>query len=183
MKEPLTVTPTDGYDVTISRRWAMPDRWTFSVPPIGEFVRRYLKKSSISIDPFAGNNPWATYCNDIDPKTSAGHHMDAVEFLEAFRADLAGQVDLAIIDPPYSPRQLQESYGKKSGRQATQNGALYKRVRDALMPLLTPSAIVLSFGWNSAGMGSERGFRRIEIVLVNHGGAHNDTICVAERRA
>lgn len=38
---------------------------------------------------------------------------------------------------------------------------------------------MLSFGWNSAGMGLE-GFRRLEILLVAHGGAHNDTICVAD---
>lgn len=37
---------------------------------------------------------------------------------------------------------------------------------------------VLSFGWNSAGMGD--GFRHLELLLVAHGGAHNDTICLAE---
>jgi hypothetical protein len=41
---------------------------------------------------------------------------------------------------------------------------------------------VLSFGWNSAGMGKKYGFEQIEIMLVCHGAAHNDTICLAERR-
>lgn len=31
-------------------------------------------------------------------------------------------------------------------------------------------------------MGKERGFEILEILLVCHGGAHNDTICLAERR-
>lgn len=39
-----------------------------------------------------------------------------------------------------------------------------------------------SFGWNSAGMGISRGFDLIELLTVCHGAAHNDTICVAERR-
>lgn len=41
------------------------------------------------------------------------------------------------------------------------------------------SANLLSFGWNSCGMGE--GFELLEILLVAHGGAHNDTICLAER--
>ena len=42
-----------------------------------------------------------------------------------------------------------------------------------------PQTVVLSFGWNSTGMGS--GFEPVEIMLVAHGGAHNDTICFAEK--
>ena len=38
-----------------SRTWAMPNSDTFSVKPIGDFVRRYLSESKISIDPFARN--------------------------------------------------------------------------------------------------------------------------------
>lgn len=50
------------------------------------------------------------------------------------------------------------------------------------MSALTDDAIVLSFGWNTVGMGKNRGFEIIEIMLVCHGGAHNDTICLAEKR-
>lgn len=39
---------------------------------------------------------------------------------------------------------------------------------------------VLSFGWNSVGMGKSRGFEIVEIMLVSHGGMHNDTIYVRE---
>jgi len=91
----------------------------------------------------------------------------------------------AIVDPPYSPRQMVECYNKvgmQKGVGGSQNAALYKRTRDALIPLLTPDAVVLSFGWNSAGMGTKRGFEIIEILLCAHGGGHNDTICVAEHR-
>jgi hypothetical protein len=43
-------------------------------------------------------------------------------------------------------------------------------------------AVIRSSGWNSAGMGQKHGFEQIEIMLCCHGGAHNDTICLAERR-
>lgn len=177
-----SVTP----DERISRVWAMPSAETFSVQPIGAFVRRYLSRSQISVDPFARNNAWATYTNDINPSTSAAYHMDAVDFLDfLFRPDgldLMDSVDLAILDPPYSPRQISESYrsaGLKATQSDTQNASLMARIHAALKPLLAPSAIVLSFGWNSQGMG--KGFKRLETLLVAHGGAHNDTICVAEQ--
>lgn len=162
----------------------MPSGDTFSVPPIGDFVQRYLKAAKISCDPFARNKRWAMHTNDLNPKTEAEHHMDA----EAFMVMLAGQgvkCDLAIFDPPYSPRQISECYkeaGITVGMKETQNAAMYARMKAALLPILTADAIVLSFGWNSAGMGLKHSFEQIEILLCCHGAAHNDTICLAERR-
>lgn len=43
-------------------------------------------------------------------------------------------------------------------------------------------SIVISFGWNTNGMEINRGFKIEEILLVAHGGAHNDTICTVERK-
>lgn len=84
-----------------------------------------------------------------------------------------------------SPRQISECYksiGLKVGMEETQNARLYKRVRDAMDQIILSDGIVLSFGWNSAGMGVKRGYEMIELLLVAHGGGHNDTICVAERK-
>lgn len=163
----------------------MPSGDTFTVRPIGEFVRRYLAGSRLSVDPFARNNLWATLRNDINPATLAPQHMDAAAFLQSLLRDYAGRIDLAILDPPYSPRQISECYkqaGLVADVQATQNAALYARAREALLPLLTKTATVLSFGWNSSGMGKQHGFAIREVLLVAHGGAHNDTICIAEVR-
>lgn len=141
-----------------SRHWAMPSRHTFDVQPIGDFVRRYLAQSKISIDPFCGNKRWATHNNDLE--------RDRVD-AEVFLKTLAGvRADLVLFDPPYSPRQISECYksiGLEVGMKETQSALLYKRVRDALMPLLAPGAIVLSFGWNTVGMGKKRGFEILEI--------------------
>jgi hypothetical protein len=167
-----------------SRHCAMPNHDTFSVPPIGDFVRSYLAASKVSVDPFARNKAWATHTNDIDPKTSAQCHMDA----EAFLLKLAGdgvKADLVLFDPPYSPRQISECYkgiGLEVGMKETQSALLYQRVRNAIPAILEPGGIVLSFGWNTVGMGKKHGFEIVEIMLCCHGGAHNDTICLAERK-
>lgn len=167
-----------------SREWAMPSADTFSVPPIGDFVRRYLRDSKCSVDPFARNSRLATHRNDLNPNTQAESHLDAEEFLTKL-ANQGVRCDLAIFDPPYSPRQISECYkeaGITVGMKETQNAALYARMKAALLPVLTPDAFVLSFGWNSSGIGKKHGFEQIELLLVCHGGAHNDTICLAERR-
>ena len=166
-----------------SRTWAMPNSDTFSVPPIRDFVRSYLANSLISVDPFARNNRWATHTNDLNPATEADHHMDAEAFLKMLAAQSV-KADLVIFDPPYSPRQISECYksiGLEVGMKETQSALLYQRVRDAIVPVTTDYAIVLSFGWNTVGMGKRHGYEQIEIMLCCHGGAHNDTICLAER--
>ena len=43
-----------------------------------------------------------------------------------------------------------------------------------------PSAKVISFGWNTAGIGKQYGFEITRIRLVAHGSQHNDTICTVE---
>ena len=162
-----------------SRTWAMPASDTFDCKPIAEFVRRYLR--GVSVDPFARNKRWATHTNDLNPTTEAEHHMDAEAFLLMLSAR-GIEADCIILDPPYSPRQISECYaaaGIKAGMKDTQNAVLYARVRRAAVTLCKPGAIVLSFGWNSAGMGEK--FKRLETLLVAHGGAHNDTICVADQ--
>ena len=162
-----------------TRTWAMPNANTFSVKPIGEMVTRYLH--GVSVDPFARNCGLATYTNDLNPNTTAQHHIDAVEFLEKLALD-GIRADVAIFDPPYSPRQISECYaaaGKKAGMVDTQNAVLYAKCRIAIRNICRQGSVVLSFGWNSCGMGP--GWETEEIMLVAHGGAHNDTICMAER--
>lgn len=163
----------------------MPSADTFSVKPIGDFVQRYLSSSSVSCDPFSRDKLWATHTNDINPKTKAANHMDAEAFMGKLKLD-GVKIDLGILDPPYSPRQISECYkeiGLKVGIIETQSAVLYARIKKAMSEILSQDATVLSFGWNSVGMGKKYGFEIIEVMLVCHGGAHNDTICIAEKRS
>ena len=158
----------------------MPCADTFMVKPISEFVKRHAKGTIV--DPFARNSTLAgEYSNDLNPNTGAKHHMQAADFLKMLQEN-GVLADTIILDPPYSPRQISESYaaaGLKAGMQDTQNASLYAKTRAAARTLCKHGTVVLSFGWNSCGMG--KGFEIDEILLVAHGGAHNDTICMAER--
>lgn len=170
--------------IVFSRVWAMPTPDTFDIPEIRGFVQKYLIKSQISVDCFSRNKRWTTYTNDLNPNTAAEHHMDAEDFLMML-ASKGIRCDLAILDPPYSPRQISECYheaGMNVGMKETQNAAFYSRVKNATLALLNPEAIVLSFGWNTNGMGKKHGFEIVEILIVAHGSAHNDTLCMAEKR-
>lgn len=162
----------------------MPHLETFNVKPIGDLVRRYLKQSKVSIDPFARNKRWATYTNDLNPATEAEYHMEVLDFLsELQRREV--QADLFLFDPPYSPRQIKECYdsiGRKMTVADGQSARFKKLWRQAALPILTNDAIVLSCGWNSVGFGKVLGFQLVEILLVCHGGDHNDTIVTVERR-
>lgn len=167
----------------INRVWAMPSSSTFDIKPIGEFVKAYLQQSKISVDPFARNKQWTTFTNDLNPNTSAQHHLDALDFLTRLQNQKI-IADLVIFDPPYSARQISECYqqiGRTVTMQDTQ-GKSWTNWKTAISKIIPINGIVLSFGWNSVGMGKKHGFELIEILLVCHGGMHNDTICIAEKR-
>lgn len=122
----------------------MPNHDTFSIPPIGEFVQRYLALSKCSVDLFARNKDWATHTNDLNPATSAKYHMDAEAFADML-SFCGVAADLVLFDPPYSPRQISECYkqiGKEVGMKDTQNAALYARVKRGILSLsVNPEAL------------------------------------------
>ena len=166
--------------ILYSRHWAMPNGDTFSIPVIGAFVARHLMGCGVVVDPFARNKRLAKYTNDLNPDTQAEYHMDA----RAFLFMLLGQgviADAVIFDPPYSPRQVSECYsaiGLQPTMKDTQTAVLKKECRNLIRQIIKPGGKVLSFGWNTVGMGPE--WTTQEIMLVCHGGDHNDTICMVE---
>ena len=169
-----------------SREWAMPNSDTFSIKCIRRFVERWKPQdpNALSVDPFARNSRFCTLRNDLNPSTEAEFHMDASDFLLSLHKEYLGKICFAIIDPPYSVRQIAECY-KGVGKEVTNKDTrcdFWPKVKKALLPILTEDAIVLSFGWNSCGMGKKMGFEQKEILLVAAGGNHNDTICLAEQR-
>ncbi len=169
--------------IPMRRVWAMPDSETFNIPPIRALVKSYLYKSKVSVDPFARNKRWATYTNDLNPDTAADCHLEALEFVRTLEAD-GVKADLVLFDPPYSARQVMECYnavGRSVTMQDTQ-GASWANWKSAIARICAPEAVVLSFGWNTNAMGLQHGFEIQEIVIVAHGGVHNDTIVTVERK-
>ena len=166
-------------DIKINREWAMPNSNTFSIKPIRELIERYL--SGTIIDPFANQNKLATITNDLDPQYDTDYHMDATEFLKMLDNNSA---DVVLWDPPYSPRQIMECYKKFNmtvNIQTTQ-ASYWSKQKEQIARIVKPNGIVITCGWNSGGIGKKYGFKIIEILLVAHGGWHNDTIVTVERK-
>lgn len=183
-----------GSSVRMNRVWAMPSPQTYTVKPIKKLVERFVAAcNGVSIDPFARDTNYATYRNDINPQTSAQFHEDAYSFLLQMKA-CGVRAELVLFDPPYSPRQAVDCYQaagvdpkeldavhnrKANAWQRTKN---WKDEKDVISEIQQSGDIVVSFGWDSNGMGKARGYEIIEILLVCHGACHNDTIVTVERK-
>ena len=164
----------------MSRMWAMPNHNTFTVKPIQEFISRHIT-TGLWLDPFSRNSSFRTTCitNDLNTEVDADYHLEALDFLSMFED---ASVDGVLFDPPYSPRQISECY-KQVGRAVhmrdTQSSFYGDRKREVAR-VIKPYGKALCFGWNSGGIGKQNGFELLDVLLVPHGGAHNDTICTAE---
>lgn len=176
----------------ITKAWAMPSAWTFTIKPIKELLSRYVPAGGKGwIDPFAGDNSPAEFTNDQHPERKARWHMDSEEFCKMFSTNPEGAAQMkwsyfdgVLFDPPYSYRQVSEHYkevGKKA-RSIDTSSNFYNRVMNAICDKIKPGGYAITFGWNSNGFGKNRGFEQVEILLVAHGGHHNDTLCVVERK-
>jgi len=164
---------------------SIPSADTFSIKPIGQLVKRYLRSSSVSVDPFSRNKRWATYTNDLNKDTAAEYHMNAIDFLEHL-LEKNIKVDLVLFDPPYSRRQVKKVYDSV-GLGFTNDDSHYyssnwKNERRIINELLEVNGHVISFGWNTSGMGSFDGYTAQEILMVCHGGARYDTLCIVEKK-
>lgn len=167
-----------------NRMYKYSSKDTHTCKPIGDLLRRYAENCEVIIDPFARNCLIANYTNDLNPNTLAKWHMQADAFLQKLIDDNI-KADFVILDPPYSPRQIAEYYkdlGIPVTMQTTQNAPLYAKVKNLSRQLIKPGGHIITLGWNSMGMGKKNGFETVEILLVCHGGAQNDTICVVDKK-
>jgi hypothetical protein len=167
----------------MSREWAMASRHTFTIGPIARLLEREVKTPDYWVDPFAGWNSPAYWTNDLHPDSPALSHKPALEFLMEF-GEQVGPGGGVLFDPPYSSRQVAECY-RGMGREVTTEdtrATFWSLCKDEIQRITKPGAKVISFGWSSVGMGKKRGFVIEEILLVSHGGQHNDTIVTVERK-
>lgn len=160
----------------------MPNKNTFDIRCISKLIHKYKPTSQNTIDPFANKNRIAAITNDLDPAMGTNYNMDALDFIKNFNSD---SIDFVLYDPPYSPRQVSESYKKMglSVNMQTTQSSFWGNIKKEIARVIAPGGIVISFGWNTNGIGKTKGFEIIEILLVSHGGQHNDTICTVEKKA
>lgn len=164
----------------IERKWAMPNKYTFDITPIKEWLLTNIPNGAETIvDPFSGNSVFGTITNDLNPDCDTQFHMDALDFLKMLPDNCA---DVVLYDPPYSLRQVSECY-KNVGREVTTEttqASWRARHLDEIARILKLGGRVFCFGWNSNGVGKKRGLEMVKMLVVAHGGSHNDTICTME---
>ena len=154
----------------------MPSKWTFTIKPIKELIDEEMTEG-VWVDPFAGENSPATITNDLNPVRPTNYHMQALEFLKMFDDS---SVEGVLFDPPYSPRQVKECYDSIGIEGWDGRVNFWSDCKKEVARIVKPNGKVISFGWNSAGIGKSRGFGITRILIVPHGGSRNDTICTVD---
>ena len=168
-----------GLSIRFERRWCMPSKWTFSIETVAEILDEEIR--GYSVDPFAGKSSNADLRNDLNKKSNAQFHLDALKFLNGLETGIA---DTVLYDGIYSPYQQKREYqemGLKLTNFQTSSGYPSK-IKDEIKRICRIGGKVISFGWNSNGMGKKRGFKITRIVLLPHGANHNDTIITVEKK-
>ena len=146
----------------IKRVWAMPNHRTFDIKPIKEFIKENI--GSDYVDPF----PYP-------------FKEDAIAYLKKIKTSSKSSL---VFDPPYSQRQLKEMYHSNGlSLDHPMNNSYWSNCKKEIARIIKPNGKVISFGWNSGGIGKKNGFEIEKILLVNHGSQHNDTICTLEVKA
>lgn len=169
----------DTKNIRIERIWSMPNRNTFEIAPIKALIKEEVDLQDFWIDPFANRNKVATVTNDLSPEYDTDFHLDALEFLKMFED---GSVDGVLYDPPFSPRQVSECYNDVGYNVTwdTTKASFWGNHKREISRIVKLGGKVITFGWNSGGIGYKYGFEIQRILLVPHGGWHNDTICTVE---
>jgi len=148
--------------ITIERVWAMPNKRTFQIKPIAELIKEEIGDDYIDPFPFEGK-------------------VDCFDYYKTLQDESAMY---GVLDPPYTKRQVSEHYKKNGGICTgwhTSSGWIAK-VKNEMARVIKPNGKVITFAYNSGGMGKSRGFELTRILLVAHGAEHNDTICTVERK-
>lgn len=169
-----------------NRKWAMPNSKTFTIKPIKELILKHIEEGMTIVDPFANEcsiekeiSNVNYISNDLDSQYETMYHLDALDFLKQIPTN---SVDLVLYDPPYSPRQVSEVYKSldMSVNMQTTQSSYWSKQKTEISRIVKKGGKVITFGWNSGGIGKTKGFEIIEILLVAHGGWHNDTICTVD---
>jgi hypothetical protein len=149
-----------------------PRSYTFEMPKlkfwiesqcIGKVLNLFGGKVRLNVDEIS---------NDIDINMKTDYHMDVIEFVDSWKGK---PFDTIVLDPLYNWRKAKEKY---EGRMIGQ----YPQLKNKLLSIITKDAIVISLGYDTVGMSKSRGFEKIGICVICHGGDHHDTLCVVEKR-
>ena len=155
---------------------------THRLRPIENLYRKYWSQiTEIGvrlhpvIDPFARNCTWAgKFSNDINIDSQANYHMDALDFLQKMSNEHR-KFHIGILDPPFSSRQANESYGGSGANLYASDSPRLRKIEAALSRLIVPGGHVIKFGYNSNPPTPD--LELVEMKILTFGGVINDWIC------
>jgi len=137
----------------------MPNHRTFDIKPIKEFIKENIGSDYIDPFPYPFKEDAITYLKKIETNSKLS----------------------LVFDPPYSQRQLKEMYHSNGlSLDHPMDNSYWSNCKKEIARIIKPNGKVISFGWNSNGIGKKYGFEITKIVLVAHGSQHNDTIATVE---
>lgn len=146
-------------EIKFERHWAMPNHKTFKIKPFKDLITQELGEDYI--DPF----PYP-------------FKQDAIQYLQTIKSN---SIDSLVFDPPYSGYQLKERYHNNGlALNHKPDASYWSKCKKEISRIIKSGGKVISFGWNSNGIGKKNGFKLNRIVLVAHGSQHNDTIATVE---
>jgi len=147
-----------------------PKRFTFEQPKLKLWCEKWCKGKTLNL--FAGTT--IMKCDefrvDINKEMIADWYGDAYDFVTTTEM----KFDTIIFDPPYNLRKAREKYGGKY------IGSLTK-IKNELPRIMNLNARIIHFGYDTVGMGKCRGFDKLAVCVVCHGGDHNDTLCLVDK--
>ncbi len=147
-----------------NRVWAMPNKRTFKIKPIAELRLKEFTTLDNICDPFPFESK-----------------IDCFDYLKTIPDN---SFDKGELDPPYTKRQVSEHYKKNNGFCTgwhTSAGWIAK-VKSEMARVIKPGGKVITYAYNSSGIGKTRGFELQGGLIVSHGAEHNDTICTIETK-
>lgn len=151
-----------------------PRKYTFEMPKLKKWTETNCKGKVLNL--FAGKTKLNVNETrvDLNKDMLADYYMDAYAFVKMAK-EKGWKYDTIIFDPPYNLRKSREKY---FGVYTSE----LRKIKTLLPEIMNDGAIIISYGYDTTGMGKKRGFAKTGICMVNHSGDHNDTLCLIEQK-
>ena len=150
--------------ITMERVWTMPSHRTFTMPPVKKLIKQESAGCKNIIEPFPFQSK-----------------IDVFDYLQSIPDESA---DLALVDPPYTRRQVSEHY-KEQGVKVTgwhTSSGWTTKVKREVARKIKPGGKAITFGYDSAGLHKKNGMQIYRILLCHSGVDHYDLICTCDRK-
>lgn len=167
-----------------------PKRYTFEMKKVKEWTE--LNSKGLVLNLFAGKTKLNLNEIRVDinkEMTKIDYIMDSFSFINFWIEEKNDKFDTIILDPPYSLRKAREKYDI-SMKNSNPNVNVHNKkmigsftiIKNVISNILAPEGRVLTFGYNSTGLGNARGFKKTKLLLINHFGDYDDTMGIIEEQ-